>query len=109
MFYNAVTSFCNGTKLSSQNGTKCGNFTVLPTSKCYPIMYHEWKKMFQDEHKDYVLQKLNDTKAYFTHVWNKLQEWENAKFQLSFDSKSAYVELAKSHCPRVYQTLEKYF
>lgn len=109
MLYNVVHSFCNGTKLSARDGTQCGNFMVFPRSKCYPIFYDEWRKVYQDEHKAYVLKKLNDTGAHFLHVWNKMQDFGNTHFKLKFDSDSAYMQLAKLHCPKVYKTLEKYF
>lgn len=109
MFYKVVTSFCNGTKLSAKNGTQCGNFTVLPTSKCYPIFYNEWRKIFQDEFRDYVLEKIKDLGGHFLHVWNKMQDFGKTTFKLKFDSDSAYMSLAKLHCPKVYETLVKYF
>lgn len=109
MFTKAVKAHCNGTTLSAARDTKCGNFTTIPTAKCYPVFYGEWKYIFQDDHKDYVLKKLSDFGAYFLHVWNKMQDFDNTTFKLKFDTGSAYVHLAKLHCPRIYGSLNKYF
>lgn len=109
MFTRSIKTFCNGTILGAGKETKCGNFSTLPTAKCYPIFYGEWKTVFQDEHKDYVLKRLNDTGAYFLHVWNKMQDFDKTTFKLTFESNSAYMHLAKTHCPKVYESLVKYF
>lgn len=109
MLTKAVKSFCNSTTLSAGVETKCLNFTVIPTRFCYPVFYGEWKRIFQDEHKNYIFSILNNTKAYFLHVWNKMQEFDKTVFKLKFDSRSAYMHLARTHCPKVYKSLEKYF
>ena len=109
MLYQAVSSFCNGTKISTLNETQCGNFTSFPQKKCYPLMYGEWQKIYLDEHKDYVINKIKDAGAYFSHVWNKMQDFGKKQFSLTFESKSAYIHLAKLYCPKTYETIAKYF
>ena len=109
MFYEVVSSFCNQAEMSTEETTHCGNFTALPRDKCYPVFYTEWQKIFQDEHKDYVMEKVKDAGAYFLHVWNKIQDFDNETFSLTFESKSAYMHYARNHCPKVYQSIVKYF
>jgi hypothetical protein len=104
-----LKDFCNDIKRVDGIENKCGNFTILPISKCFPINYGGWRKVFEDNEKDFVLKTLNETGAYFLHVWNKMQDFDKTTFELSFDSDSAYIYLAKKHCPKVYQTVVKYF
>ncbi|KAG5666937.1 hypothetical protein PVAND_014942 [Polypedilum vanderplanki] len=109
MLTNVIKSFCPNVDLDDKKSTRCGNFTVLPQNKCYPIMYGEWSKMYQEEHTEKMLEKVENSKPYFIHFWNKMGDFENRRFELPFTSKSAYMELAKFHCPKVYKTIKKYF
>lgn len=105
MLTNVVKSFCKRTDLPSEKETICGNFTVLPSVKCFPLGYDEWEKVYQDEHKDYVLKK--STGSFFMHIWNKMQDFDGKTYKLKFYSESAYIKLAKLHCPKVYEKLLK--
>ncbi|KAG5666936.1 hypothetical protein PVAND_014941 [Polypedilum vanderplanki] len=109
MLTNVIKSYCPNVDLVVENATQCGNFTVLPQNKCYPIMYDEWFKVYQEEHTGKMLEKITNSKPYFIHFWNKMGDFENKKFELPFTSQAAYMELAKIHCPKVYKTLVKYF
>lgn len=109
MFNDVVKSFCEGVKITVDKLTMCGNFTVLPRDMCYPITYWEFEKFYEEKSKNFVLQKLNSTGAFFTHIWNKMQDFGNKHFQLIFTSDSAYMNLAKKLCPNTFHTLVKYF
>lgn len=49
-------------------------------------------------------------KSYFAHIWNKMQEFGGERFdRVDLDSWAPYIELARTYCPRVYDSLEEYF
>jgi hypothetical protein len=90
--------------------TKCGDhFTALPRDKCYPIMYGGWMKFFEEKNHDEVMMRIQRAKAFFVHVWNKMQDFGQKSYKLPFTTNAAYLDLAKSFCPKVYKTLVKYF
>lgn len=109
MFTDSIRAFCRGVELADDKITHCGNFTVLPRDKCYPITYGEWKKIYEENFKEETLKKLFSKEAYFLHIWNKMQDFGNKHFQLLFNSDSAYMQLAKVYCPRTYESLVKFF
>jgi hypothetical protein len=109
MFTKVVRNFCNTTDLVVDNYTKCDSFTSFPRDKCYPITYGIWTKLFEDRYKDEVLKKIDDAQAHFVHVWNKMQEFGKKIYKLPFTSDAAYINLAKTYCPKTFKTLEKYF
>jgi hypothetical protein len=105
MITRAIKFFCKYTFIKAAKETKCGNFSALDTKKCYPIMYNENDKIFLEENREIALKILNESNSFFFHVWDKM----TAGYQITFESKSAYVEYAKKYCPKTYQTLVKYF
>ncbi len=105
----AIKSFCKDITFLTEIETKCGNFSALPTVNCFPILYDDFKKVYEDKYRDEVLNKINSSDAYFLHCWNKMQDFGKKEYKLKFDSGSAYIHLAKTHCPNVYRTLEKHF
>ena len=108
MVSKAIKSFCKETTLSPTKEAKCGNFSLLLKSKCFPLAYPEWKMVFEEKDRKRVFERLKSSKAYFLHIWNKMQHFGGMEYKLKFDSESAYMKLAKIHCPKVYKTLEKY-
>lgn len=109
MFTSSIRNFCNNTNLVTNNYTKCGNFTVFPRQKCYPITYGEWRQIFETKSKFEALNKIQNSGAFFLHIWNKMQDFEKMSYKLMFTSDVAYMHLARTHCPEVYMTLAKLF
>lgn len=105
----SLLSFCELDEIPENKYIKCGNFMIMPSEKCYPIYYEQWNEIFEDEFKENIFEVLNLTGAYFFHVWNKMMDFHNKTYQLTFNSKSAYVELAKHHCPGVYESILRFF
>ena len=109
MVTNAIRLFCDQANLTPDEEVKCGNFTSLVRDKCFPILRADWKKIFEEENREEVLDKLDESNAYFLHIWSSMENFDGKKYKLKFDSESAYMTLAKTRCPKVYETLEKYF
>lgn len=109
MLTSAITAFCKDLDLIEDKTIKCGNFTVFPREKCYPYPYWDFRIIYENDYKEYVLEKLNTSGSYFIHIWNSMQKFNNTHFELTFDSQSAYMHLAKIYCPKTYETLIKYF
>lgn len=106
MLTKVIKGFCSNTSIVAHKITKCVNFTALPSSKCYAIGYPEWKKIFQKEHKNYILDTIKNSESYFFHVWNGMRKLSN-DLEEELDPDSAYMELAKKYCPKVYESLLK--
>jgi hypothetical protein len=107
MLTSSVRAFCNNSDIPDKIENICGNFTTFPSVKCYPYNYGGWKKVFQEDAKDEVLEKLKSTGAFFIHIWNKMQDFDKSHFELMTNSTSAYIHLAKIHCPKTFQAVEK--
>lgn len=105
----SIKEFCNGTDLKTNEYTKCDEFTILPSGKCYPIGYGGYKKFYEKDGSSYVFKRINDSEAYFVHIWNKMNDHQGQHFKFTFNSSAAYVDLAKKCCPNVLGTTEKYF
>lgn len=101
-----IKELCPYTSLDIYNATKCGNFTSLPTTKCYPILFSEWMKIFEAQHKNYVLKKIEDSESYFFHLWSAMKR--HSRFHSKeIEVDSAYMYLAEKHCPRIYEIMIK--
>lgn len=109
MFSTSVRAFCNQTDIEKDKITKCDEYTILPTKKCYPIEYGEFSLFYKEEGRTKILEKIQKSDAYFVHIWNKMQDFGNQHFNLTFNSSVAYIKLAEKLCPQVLETLEKYF
>ena len=109
MLTDSIRLFCKDVNLEKDKETKCGNFTVFPSTKCYPIGYGGYWLFYDEKSLKEVTEKLNSTGAYFVHIWNKMLSFNNQKFKLIYNSTAPYIELGKKLCPQVMKTLEKYF
>jgi hypothetical protein len=109
MFSDSVKSFCPNKIIDVNKYTKCDEFTIMPTNKCYPIGYPEFSMFYTDDGVKKALTRIQQSEPYFIHIWNKMQEFGNKNYKLTFDSSAAYVEMAKVLCPKVMGTVEKYF
>jgi hypothetical protein len=86
---------CNVTTLNSS----CENFTLWPRERCFPILFNEFSKFYDENSAGEVLDKIAAAGSFFIHIWNKMLNFHNKTYELSHDSKSAYMELARSYCP----------
>ena len=109
MLTTSIRHFCPGVKFEKDSYTQCGNFTVLPQGRCFEIFYPEWQKFFEAKNVDEVMGRLEKSKSYFTHLYNKMSFFANKTYQIRHDSEVAYVKLARQYCPKVYETMIKYF
>jgi lactosylceramide 4-alpha-galactosyltransferase len=80
--------------------SKCGNFKVLPIEAAYSIRWPEHIKFFREEFLNETLDRLSN--SVIAHVWNK----HSAATQQSINSNSAYLHLARKHCPKVLSASE---
>jgi hypothetical protein len=85
--------------------TQCANYTILPVSKCFAVGAFSWEWFFKEEFADQVFERLNTSQSFFAHLHNKMGDFYHTHYALKFDSKAAYITLAKQYCPKVYDTL----
>lgn len=109
MLGTSIRHFCPDLKVEKNSYAQCGNFTLLPREKCLEIGYSEWWKFFEEQDADEVMGRLEKFHSYFTHLYNKMQVFTNKTYQIRHDSEVAYVKLARKFCPKVYETMIKYF
>lgn len=109
MFTASLRKFCSGINIESNKFTQCGNFTTLPSEKCFAIPYPIWHWFYQEEFANNVFNRLKNSKSYFVHMHNKMLDFGNKTFDLRYDSEAAYIQLAKKYCPKVYDTLVRFF
>lgn len=107
MFSRVLKKFCNQTTFEEKTFSKCADFTIFPTDKCYPIKYQEYEKFYEERNFNETMTIIKD--SFFVHIWNKMEEFGPKKYKLKADSKSAYAELARRNCPNVFKTIDKYF
>lgn len=82
----------------------CDGFHVLPYHQCYPITGVVWNELFNETSANGAMSKVKD--AMVIHFWNKLSK----VLQLNTtNSISAYVQLAKQHCPMTISSCGIYF
>lgn len=81
----------------------CQRFNILNTTFCYEIAFSEWKKFMVEKYSEEVMKRVEP--SIVVHFWNH----ESRKFNVEKDSSAAYVKLAKQFCPKVIQSVEKYF
>ena len=105
----AVTSFCKDKKLDLTKEETCGAMTLLPTEKCFPFIYSGFTKFYKEENANEVFDRIKTRGSYFAHIWNRMLSTLNETLLMHRTSKTAYVELAKVYCPRVFDTVEDYF
>lgn len=80
---------------------RCVGFQVFNSSLFYEINLDDWGKFFEAEYRDEALSRLN--RSYIAHLWNFVSQKETISV---FRQDSAYLQLAKIHCPRIYKALE---
>jgi hypothetical protein len=68
------------------------------------IYASDWFKYYEEKYTSDVLKTVND--AYFVHFWNTMQIFDHKTYEISYNSRSAYAELARTYCPKVFETLK---
>lgn len=82
---------------------RCLGFKVYNNESFYAISFEDWFNFFDPKLVQSTLNRLNN--SYIAHFWNNLSKGEIISIK---NVKTAYGELAKKHCPLVYQTIENY-
>ncbi len=98
-----MKKFCGLQSTTFNNVTpeQCHGFKILPVDKCLSITYHEFRKFYDKNDLEEVMQRLEPT--HFVHFWNKM-----GNNKQSIQSKVAYIELAKEYCPIVIENCNGY-
>lgn len=79
------------------------DLTILPPRHCYPVHRLFFKTYFQPEKSAEVLKIVEDSD--FVHVYSSLSK----KIEVRKNSETAYIQLAKKHCPQVYESANQNF
>lgn len=105
MLSGAILSFCKNTTFKQDDeDSECDELTVLTGHKCFPVMYNNFGKFYEEQFVGEMFDVLKKTRGYFIHIWNKMLEFSKKSFQKGPAAKSAYFELAKIYCPLVVGT-----
>lgn len=109
MLTKSLKTFCKDITFDNIAEKKCGNFTVLPSSKCFPISYGEWRYMYEPQYKKFVLDKINATKPYFLHLWNKMETFDPIGGPVKYKNGSAFEHYAQKYCPKISKLFRESF
>ncbi|XP_064541230.1 lactosylceramide 4-alpha-galactosyltransferase-like [Drosophila montana] len=93
-----VLSEVCGTKnvsLMVNNRDCCHGFRVFDIKAFYEVRFDECKMFFEPENATETLARTKDSRM--VHTWNHIVR----RWPLKIDSKSAYMQWAVQHCPRV--------
>lgn len=82
---------------------QCFGFRVYGRKPFYSISFDEWMDFFDPNSVERTLQRLNG--SYVAHFWNNVSKKETISLR---NTRTAYGELAKTHCPLVYEATDKY-
>lgn len=88
---------------NSQLASPCHGFKLLAQEDCYSIRWYEWKMFMRERDADEV--KRRTSGSHFIHLWNR----NSNNYRLRVDSKTAFMELAARHCPRVHHSRDEFF
>jgi Alpha 1,4-glycosyltransferase conserved region len=106
LFTNIIKDLCKGAEISKKKARKCQNFTILPYFYCFPYDYKEFNNFFNEDLTEEAMTRIE--KSYFVHIWNKAQTWTGKSYDTNLTSKSAFVQLTRTYCPRIFDGLESY-
>lgn len=101
---------CKNLKFDYKKLKNCKGLKVLPLSECPPAFLKNWEKLFYENEKKKVLEKIKN--SHFLNVWN--DQWYGNDFKkkekkFKINSKSAIVDIMKEKCPRVFENLDNEF
>lgn len=104
MISSVFKSFCNSTNLLLKDGGQCENISVFANQDCFMIMPGQFKKFYEEQFKNEIFKIITEIRGFFIHIWNKMLTFNGKNYTLDYESKSAYMELAKVYCPNVVET-----
>ncbi|KAG5670082.1 hypothetical protein PVAND_000367 [Polypedilum vanderplanki] len=107
----AFKTYCNDLNLDVNQTSTCDKITAIKSEKCFLYMWWEFKEFYEEESTEEGLRKLAKNSPYFIHIWNsslKFYEHNNYNESMSDDSKTLYMELAKSLCPKTIKMTETF-
>ncbi|GLV37081.1 alpha14-galactosyltransferase 2 [Carabus blaptoides fortunei] len=97
VLHNLLTYICDTEQVANMTTEQCHGYQVQPIDVFYPVPYYQWRKYFDGNYCDEVLQHVYGNLTRAIHVWNKLSAKERPAHN------SAYSVLAAKHCPKVFQ------
>lgn len=89
MLKDSIQKFCPIKSFEANSYTQCGNFTILPKGRCFEIFYPEWRKFFEVQNAEEVMNRLEKSKSYFLHLYNSMQHFNNKTYEIRYDSEVA--------------------
>lgn len=99
-----ITILCNITDVEEiMRIGSCQDFHFLPSSDCYEISVREWRKFFKPQSADEVMMRTRNSSI--VHFWNNLSK----KLKIHKTSDTAYIRMAKMHCPLTLQNTVNFF
>lgn len=99
-----VSQLCNATSTSQMTFIdNCRGFHVLHRPMCFAVNSYNWEWLVKEEFAEDTLMRV--VGSLVVHFWNQ----KTKNIELRKDSKAAYVQLAREHCPRVMQSGGEYF
>lgn len=104
MLTSSIRSFCLGKQFPPNERSSCENVKVLPFEKCFVIPFEDFYKFYEENFQNEILDIISKKTPYFVHIWNAMLHIRNKNYSLSYNSSSAYMELAKIYCPEVAET-----
>lgn len=82
----------------------CNGFRLLRPRSFYPIHYRQWTDLFADL-KIKNISLLDDPSVIGVHVWNSM----STVMKIRKTSNQLYVDIARSSCPRIFETFPNEF
>ncbi|XP_034098262.2 lactosylceramide 4-alpha-galactosyltransferase-like [Drosophila albomicans] len=86
-----------------KNSNLCHGVKVFNVSSFYEINWVERSHFFDEKYANETMKRLEA--SFGMHTWNHMK----TKWPLSVNARSAYIQLAKKHCPKVVAASGKYF
>lgn len=80
---------------------ECSPLKILPANSFLPVHWHHQTYYFKPFRLKWVLAALKD--SYAAHIYSHM----NSKKKVLKGSRVAYDVLARQHCPRVYETMDR--
>ncbi|KAH8262899.1 hypothetical protein KR044_001771 [Drosophila immigrans] len=93
----------NDVNLMRKDGDRCHGIKVFDINAFYEINWSERDRFFDENQANETLKRLKN--SYAMHTWNHV----HTNWPFKVDSSSAYMQLVRKHCPRVFAATGKYF
>ncbi|XP_030243581.1 lactosylceramide 4-alpha-galactosyltransferase-like [Drosophila navojoa] len=82
---------------------RCKGFRVFNVSEFYEVPLKQSELLLDQNLASEMLERIKNSRI--IHIWNRF----SAKWPLKTDSKSAYMQLAAKHCPKVFKAAGDFF